>query len=57
VIAKVVSKYCVTTLRCTGRRRFWREAGLEIGPATLDGWVVQVGEMLQPVGEAMPPQS
>jgi hypothetical protein len=28
---------------------------LEIGRATLDGWVMRVGEMLQPVAEAMPP--
>jgi hypothetical protein len=34
-----------------------REAGLEVGRATLDGWVTRVGEMRQPVAEAMPPQS
>ena len=30
-----------------------REAGLEIGRATLDGWVMRVGELLQPVVAAM----
>jgi len=30
-----------------------REAGLEIGRATLDGWVMRVGEMLVPVVQAM----
>ena len=30
-----------------------REAGLEIGRATLDGWVMRVGELLQPIVEAM----
>ena len=30
-----------------------REAGLEIGRATLDGWVMRVGELLVPMTEAM----
>jgi transposase len=30
-----------------------REAGLEIGRATLDGWVMRVGELLSPVVRAM----
>jgi transposase len=30
-----------------------REAGLEIGRATLDGWVMRVGELLEPVAGAM----
>src|SRR5579885_3132552 len=30
-----------------------REAGLEIGRATLDGWVMRVGELLVPVVTAM----
>src|SRR5205807_1358633 len=30
-----------------------REAGLEIGQATLDGWVMRVGDMLQPVVSGM----
>lgn len=30
-----------------------REAGLEIGRATLDGWVMRVGELLEPVAAAM----
>src|ERR1035437_947812 len=30
-----------------------REAGVEIGRATLDGWVMRVGELLIPIAEAM----
>ncbi len=30
-----------------------REAGVEISRATLDGWVMRVGELLEPVAEAM----
>ena len=30
-----------------------REAGVEISRATLDGWVMRVGELLQPVVAAM----
>jgi transposase len=30
-----------------------REAGLEIGRATLDGWVMRIGEMLEPMVAAM----
>jgi transposase len=30
-----------------------REAGVEIGRATLDGWVMRVGELLVPVAKAM----
>lgn len=30
-----------------------REAGVEIGRATLDGWVMRVGELLEPVVSAM----
>ena len=30
-----------------------REAGVEIGRATLDGWAMRVGELLRPVTQAM----
>ncbi len=30
-----------------------REAGVEISRATLDGWVMRVGELLQPVIDSM----
>jgi len=30
-----------------------RDAGVEIGRATLDGWVMRVGELLEPVVAAM----
>ncbi len=53
VIATVVAKYCdhLPLYRQAGILE--REAGLEIGRATLDGWVMRVGEMLIPVTEAM----
>lgn len=34
-----------------------REAGVGIGRATLDGWVLRVGELLLPVAEAMAPRA
>jgi hypothetical protein len=30
-----------------------REAGVEISRATMDGWVMQVGEMLMPLVEVV----
>ncbi|HUX68513.1 MAG TPA: IS66 family transposase [Terriglobales bacterium] len=33
-----------------------REAGVDIGRATLDGWVMRVGELLEPVARAMADQ-
>ena len=53
VIATVVSKYCDHTPLYRQAAILEREAGLEIGRATLDGWVMRVGELLQPVAEAM----
>jgi transposase len=53
VIDTVVSKYCdhIPLYRQAGILE--REAGLEIGRATLDGWVMRVGEMSQPIIGAM----
>jgi transposase len=53
VIATVVSKYCDHVPLYRQETILEREAGLEIGRATLDGWVMRVGELLQPVVAAM----
>jgi hypothetical protein len=53
VIDVVVSKYCDHLPLYRQAAILEREAGLEIGRATLDGWVMRVGEMLIPVTEAM----
>jgi transposase len=48
-----VAKYCehLPLFRQAGMLK--REAGLVISRATLDGWVMRVGELLQPVVLAM----
>ena len=53
VIDTVVSKYCDHVPLYRQAAILEREAGLEIGRATLDGWVMRVGELLQPVVAAM----
>ena len=53
VIDTVVSKYCDHLPLYRQAVILEREAGLEIGRATLDGWVMRVGEMLVPVVQAM----
>jgi transposase len=53
VIDAVVSKYCDHLPLYRQALILEREAGLEIGRATLDGWVMRVGEMLVPVVQAM----
>jgi transposase len=53
VIDTVVAKYCDHLPLYRQAVRIEREAGVEIGRATLDGWVMRVGELLQPVAEAM----
>ncbi len=53
VIDTVVSKYCDHLPLYRQAVILEREAGLEIGRGTLDGWVMRVGEMLVPVVEAM----
>jgi transposase len=53
VIDVVVSKYCDHLPLYRQAAILEREAGLEIGRATLDGWFMRVGEMLIPVTEAM----
>jgi transposase len=53
VIDAVVSKYCDHMPLYRQAAMLEREAGLEIGRATLDGWVMRVGELLQSVVTAM----
>jgi transposase len=53
VIQTVVAKYCDHLPLYRQAVMLEREAGLEISRATLDGWVMRVGELLGPVVEAM----
>jgi transposase len=53
VIQTIVSKYCDHIPLYRQAVMLEREAGLEIGRATLNGWVMRVGELLQPVIAAM----
>ena len=53
VIDTVVSKYCDHLPLYRQAVILERETGIEIGRATLDGWVMRVGELLMPVAEAM----
>ena len=53
VINTVVMKYCDHVPLYRQSVMMEREAGIEIGRATLDGWVMRVGELLGPVVVAM----
>lgn len=53
VIETVVAKYCDHLPLYRQEAILEREAGVEISRATLDGWVMRVGELLLPVTEAM----
>jgi transposase len=53
VINAVIFKYCDHLPLYRQAAMLERETGLEIGRATLDGWVMRVGELLQPVVLAM----
>ena len=53
VIDTVVAKYCDHLPLYRQAAILEREAGVEIGRATLDGWVMRVGELLVPVVQAM----
>jgi transposase len=53
VIDTVVAKYCDHLPLYRQSVMIEREAGVEIGRATLDGWVLRVGELLVPVIAAM----
>lgn len=53
VIGTVVAKYCDHLPLYRQQAILEREAGVEISRATLDGWVMRVGELLQPVAAVM----
>jgi transposase len=53
IIETVVAKYCDHLPLYRQEAMLQREAGVEISRATLDGWVMRVGELLQPVADAM----
>src|SRR5205807_6292714 len=53
VVETVVAKYADHLPLYRQAAILEREAGLEIGRATLDGWVMRVGDVLQPVVAAM----
>ena len=53
VINTVVAKYCDHLPLYRQQAILEREAGVEISRATLDGWVMRVGELLIPVVGAM----
>jgi len=53
VINTVIAKYCDHMPLYRQAMTLEREAGLEIGRATLDGWVMRVGELLLPVVAAV----
>lgn len=53
VIHTVIAKYCDHLPLYRQAVMLEREAGVEIGRATLDGWVMRVGEQLGPVVGAM----
>jgi transposase len=53
VIDTVISKYCNHTPLHRQSMILEREVGLEISRATLDGWVLKVGELLVPMVAAM----
>src|ERR1700685_2608647 len=53
IIETVVAKYCDHLPLYRQEAMIEREAGVELSRATLDGWVMRVGELLQPVAEAM----
>jgi transposase len=53
IIETVVAKYCDHLPLYRQEAMIEREAGVEISRATLDGWVMRVGELLQPVADVM----
>ena len=53
VVETIVAKYCDHLPLYRQSAMLEREAGLEISRATLDGWVMRAGELLQPLTGAM----
>ena len=53
VVEALMAKYCDHLPLYRQSVMLQRESGVEISRATLDGWVMQVGESLQPLVAAM----
>jgi transposase len=53
IINTVISKYCDYVPLYRQSAILERDTGIEIGRATLDGWVMRVGELLVPIASAM----
>lgn len=53
VVDTVIAKYCDHLPLYRQEAMLEREAGVEISRTTLDGWVMKVGGLLQPVADAM----
>jgi transposase len=53
VIDTIVGKYCDHSPLYRQSATLLRDTGVEISRATMDGWVLRVGELLMPVVEAM----
>lgn len=53
IIDAVVAKYCDHLPLYRQSAILERETGLEISRATMDGWVMRVGELLSPIVDAM----
>jgi transposase len=53
VINTVVSKYADHQPLYRQSAILERETGIELSRATLDGWVMRVGELLRPISAAM----
>lgn len=53
IIDTVVAKYCDNLPRYRQSAILKRDAGLNISFSTMGGWVMQVGDLLQPIVRAM----
>ena len=53
IIDTVVNKYCDHSPLYRQSVALLRDAGVDIGRATMCGWVMTIGEMLMPVAETM----
>jgi transposase len=53
VIDTIVAKYCDALPLYRQSVILKRDTGVDIGRSTMDGWVMQVGEMLQPIVRVM----
>jgi len=53
IIDAVVAKYCNSLPLYRQSAILKRDTGLDIGRSTMDGWVMQVGELLTPIARVM----